>query len=132
MVSKGAASNIYLDTAMGRFEQVQLQVQRNPNIINNTGVDGWTLLHHAAAAGQYKIADFLISKKADINAQAIKGETPLHLAVSWSREKIIKLLIINGANVNVRNKYGNTPLQIAKTNGDREAIKLLEKYGGRD
>ena len=132
LVSKGAASNIFLDTAMGRFEQVQLQVQRNPNIVNNAGVDGWTLLHHAAAAGQYKIADFLISKKADINAQAIKGETPLHLAVSWSREKIIKLLIINGANVNVRNKYGNTPLQIAKTNGDREAIKLLEKYGGRE
>jgi ankyrin repeat protein len=132
LVSKGAASNIFLDTAMGRFEQVQLQVQKNPNIVNNAGVDGWTLLHHAAAAGQYKIVDFLISKKADINAQTIKGETPLHLAVSWGRKKIIKLLIINGADVNVRNKYGNTPLNIAKTNGDREAIKLLEKYGGRE
>jgi ankyrin repeat protein/tetratricopeptide (TPR) repeat protein len=132
LVSKGAASNIFLDTAMGRFEPVQLQVQRNPNIVNNAGVDGWTLLHHAAAAGQYKIADFLISKKADINAQTIKGETPLHLAVSWSREKIIKLLIINGADVNIRDKYGNTPLNIAKTSGNRETIKLLGKYGSRD
>jgi ankyrin repeat protein len=132
LVSKGAASNIFLDTAMGRFEPVQLQVQRNPNIVNNAGVDGWTLLHHAAAAGQYKIADFLISKKADINAQTIKGETPLHLAVSWGRNRIIKMLIMNGADVNVRDKYGNTPLNIAKTSGNRETIKLLEKYGSRD
>lgn len=132
LVSKGAASNIFLDAAIGRFEQVQQQVQKNLKIVNNAGVGGWTLLHHASAAGQYEIADFLISKNANINAETIKGETPLHLAVSRGREKIVKLLILNGANVNVRNKYGNTPLHIAKTNGDRETIKLLQKYGGRD
>jgi len=132
LVSKGAASDIFLDAAIGRFKQVQQQVQRNPKIVTNAGVDGWTPLHHAAAAGQYKIADFLISKKADINAKTIKGETPLHLAVSWGRKKIVKLLILNGADVNKRDKYDNTPLQIAKTNGDRESIKLLEKYGGRE
>jgi len=132
LVSKGAASDIFLDAAMGRFEQVRQQVQRNLEIVKNAGVYGWTLLHHAAAAGQYQIADFLISKKADINAQTIKGETPLHLAVSWGRKKIVKLLISNGANVKVRNKYGNTPLQIARASGDRESIKLLEKYGGKE
>jgi ankyrin repeat protein/Tfp pilus assembly protein PilF len=132
LVSKGATGNIFLDTAMGRFEQVQRQVQRNPHMVNNAGVDGWTPLHHAAVAGQYKIAEFLISKNANINAETIKEETPLHLAVSRGRKRIIKLLIINGANLNVRNKYGNTPLQIAKANGDQDAVKLLEKYGGRE
>ncbi len=132
LVSKGAASDIFLDAAMGRFDQVRQQVQRNLEIVNNAGVYGWTLLHHAAAAGQYEIAKFLISKKADINAQTIKGETPLHLAVSWGRKRIIKLLILTGANVNVRNKYGNTPLQIARANGDRGSSKLLEKYGNRE
>ena len=132
LVSKGAASNIFLDAAIGRFERVQQQVQRNLKIVNNSGVGGWTLLHHAAVAGQYEIADFLISKNANINAETKKGETPLHLAVSRGRKKIVKLLILNGANVNVRNKYGNTPLHIAKTNGDQGSIKLLEKYGGRD
>ena len=132
LVSKGATSNIYLDAAIGRFERIQQRVQRNPKIVNNAGVDGWTLLHHAAVAGQYKIVDFLISKNANINAETIKGETPLHLAVSRGREKIVKLLILKGADVNVRNKYGNTPLQIAKTNGYQETAKLLQKYGGRD
>jgi ankyrin repeat protein len=132
LVSKGATSNIFLDTAIGRFERIQQRVQRNLKIVNNTGVGGWTLLHHAAVAGQYEIADFLISKNANINAETIKGETPLHLAVSRGREKIVKLLILNGADVNLRNKYGNTPLQIAKTNEDREVIKLLQKYGGRE
>jgi ankyrin repeat protein/Tfp pilus assembly protein PilF len=132
LVSKGATSNIYLDAAMGRFEQIQQRVQRNLKIVNNAGIDGWTLLHHAAVAGQYEIADFLISKNANINAETIKGETPLHLAVSRGRKKIVKLLILKGANVNVRNKYGSTPLHIAKTNEDQESIKLLEKYGGRD
>jgi ankyrin repeat protein/Tfp pilus assembly protein PilF len=132
LVSKGATSNIFLDAAIGRFERIQQQVQRNLEIVNNAGVDGWTLLHHAVVAGQYEIADFLISKNANINAETIKGETPLHLAVSRGRKRIVKLLILNGADVNVRNKYGNTPLHIAKTNGDQESIKLLEKYGGRD
>jgi ankyrin repeat protein/Tfp pilus assembly protein PilF len=132
LVSKGATSNIFLDTAMGRFKQIQRQVQINLKIVNNPGVGGWTLLHHAALAGQYKIADFLISKDANINAETINGETPLHLAVSRGRKKIIRLLISNGAHVNVRNKYGNTPLYIAKTNGNQEVIKLLERYGGRD
>jgi ankyrin repeat protein/Tfp pilus assembly protein PilF len=132
LVSKGATGNIFLDAAIGRFEEVQRQVQRNLEIVNNPGVGGWTLLHHAAVAGQFEIADFLISKNANINAETIKGETPLHMAVSRGRKKIVKLLILNGANVNVRNKYGHTPLQIAKTNGDRESIKLLQKYGGRD
>lgn len=132
LVSKGADSDIYLDAAIGRFERIQQQMQRNPKIINNPGVDGWTLLHHAAVAGQYKIVDFLISKNADINAKTIKGETSLHLAVSRGRKKIVKLLILKGADVNVRNKYGNTPLYIAKTNGDQESAKLLQKYGGRE
>jgi ankyrin repeat protein/Flp pilus assembly protein TadD len=132
LVSKGASSNIFLDTAMGRFERVQKRVQWNPEIVNDPGVGGWTLLHHAAVAGQYKIADFLISKNADVNAETTKGETPLHLAVSRGRKRIIKLLISRGADVNIRNKYGNTPLHIAKTNGDQDAVKLLEKYGGRE
>lgn len=131
LVSKGATGNIFLDAAIGRFERVQQRVLKNPKIVNNPGVGGWTLLHHAAAAGQYEIADFLISKKANINAETIKGETPLHLAVSRGRKRIVKLLILKGAHVNVRNKYGSTPLQIAKTNEDRETIKLLQKYGGR-
>ncbi|MGD2090123.1 MAG: ankyrin repeat domain-containing protein [Candidatus Aminicenantes bacterium] len=130
LVSKGATSNIFLDAAIGRFERIQQQVQRNPKIVNNADVDGWTLLHHAAVAGQYKIVDLLISKSANINAQTIKGETPLHLAVSQGRKKIVKLLILKGARVNIKNKYGHTPLHIAKTNGDRKSAKLLEKYGG--
>jgi ankyrin repeat protein/Flp pilus assembly protein TadD len=132
LASKGAAGNIFLDAAIGRFEQVRQEVQKNPKIVNNAGIDGWTLLHHAAAAGQYEIAEFLISKKADINALTIKGETPLHLAVAWGRKKIARMLVFNNAQVNVRNKYGNTPLQIARANGDRESIRLLERYGSRD
>ena len=92
LVSKGATSNLFLDAAIGRFERVQQQVQRNLKIVNNAGVGGWTLLHHAAVAGQYKIADFLISKNANINAETIKGETPLHLAVSRGRKRIVQLL----------------------------------------
>jgi ankyrin repeat protein len=130
LAGKGARSDIFMDAAMGRLEKIKQAVQRNRKIAGGIDADGWTPLHHAASAGQYETAVFLIEKGADLNAGSNKGDTPLHLAVSRGKKKVAKLLIMNRADVNRKNKYGSTPLGIAKSNGHKKIIKLLEKYGG--
>jgi ankyrin repeat protein len=132
LAGKGARSNIFMDAAMGRLKQIKYVVQRNRNIVSAIDADGWTPLHHAAAAGQLEVATFLIEKGADLNASSNKGDTPLHLAVSRREKKVVKLFIMNRANVNSRNKYGSTPLSIAKSNGYEKIISLLQKYGGHE
>ncbi|KAJ5071634.1 ankyrin repeat [Anaeramoeba ignava] len=67
----------------------------------------------------FEIIKYLISKKADVNAQTNKGEeTPLHFAIQFQKNKensfeIIKYLIENGADVNVKNKRKEIPLHFA-------------------
>ncbi|NIM14653.1 MAG: tetratricopeptide repeat protein [Candidatus Aminicenantes bacterium] len=132
LASKGARSNFFMDAAMGRLKQIKHVVQRNREIINTIDADGWTPLHHAASAGQFEVAAFLIEKGADLNASSNKGDTPLHIAVSRGGKKVVKLFIMNRANVNSKNKYGSTPLSIAKSNGYKKIINLLKKYGGHE
>ena len=132
LVEKGAITNIFLDAAIGRLEQIHKQVSKNPALVNSIGMGGWTPLHHAVVTGQYQTVEFLLSKNADINAVTLKGETPLHLAVSRGYTRLVKLLIMNRARVKEKDKFGQTPLNIARANGKPEIIKLLEKYGGRE
>jgi len=130
LAAKGARSDIFMDAAMGRLEKIKHVVQRNRRIVDTIDADGWTPLHHAASAGQFEAAAFLIENGADLNAGSNKGDTPLHLAVSRGKRKVVKLLIMNRAEMNSKNKYGSTPLSIAKSNGYKKIINILQKYGG--
>jgi ankyrin repeat protein/tetratricopeptide (TPR) repeat protein len=130
LAGKGARSNFFMDAAMGRLKQIKHVVQRNRRIVDTIDADGWTPLHHAASAGQFEAAAFLIENGADLNAGSNKGDAPLHLAVSRGKRKVVKLLIMNRAEVNSKNKYGSTPLSIAKSNGYKKIINILQKYGG--
>jgi hypothetical protein len=70
-----------------------------------------TPLHSAARGGNVEITKFLVSKGADVDAEAIDGTTPLHLAANV---EIAKFLISKGAYVNATTKRGWTPLDIAR------------------
>jgi len=132
LAEKGAKTDIFLEAAMGRLAQVREIMEKYPRLVNKAETDGWTPLHHAAAAGQYRTAVFLISWGADVNAVSQKGETPLHVAVSRGKEKVVKLLVKKGAHVNTRDKYGHTPFNIAKTNGYKKIARFLQRHRDKD
>lgn len=48
--------------------------------VNKKLLDGWNCLHIAASEGQVDIAEFLLIKGVDINAQTEFKSTALHIA----------------------------------------------------
>jgi len=102
--------------------------------VEATDIDGRTLMHVAIRSGQKNVADYLLSKNADINAKErfIGGFTPLHEAIS-SRHGIdlAQYLLDQGAMVDSQDEEGLTPLYRACTfyKCDYDVIRLLLEKG---
>ncbi len=86
----------------GNIDIVDLLIDDNNKKFKD--IDGFTLLHFAASAGDFSLMDYLLKKNLDINSKNNEGETPL----SWAffsgiskNEKNIYLLLENGADVNI-------------------------------
>ncbi|MNK23705.1 Ankyrin repeats (3 copies) [compost metagenome] len=87
--------------------------------INQLNDSSQNLLHIAIANENNEVAQDLIKRGININAQDFKGQTPLHFAAAYNNFFVAKNLVENGAEVNVRDVYGNTPLWTAVFNGQR-------------
>jgi ankyrin repeat protein len=99
--------------------------------INITDGRGRTPLYYAAWLGKKEIAEYLISKGADMTKGASwKGyDTPLHEAAKYDHIDIVKLFLDKGVDPNIRNSAGQTPLMHATWECHPEIIGLLVKYG---
>ncbi len=100
--------------------------------------EGETILHMTVRLGKFKIVEFLIEQKANLNAQDAEGNTPLHCAAEqpyWyekSSLQISNMLLESGADSNVKNKQGMTPLHLAAKAGNAAMVKVLLKYSERE
>lgn len=84
----------------GKFDIVREMVEENPDLVNVTNTAQNTALHAAAARGHVDIAQFLISKNADVNAKNRDQKTPLQFAIDKKNEAIAFLLLKNNARYN--------------------------------
>ena len=122
--------DIWEAAEQGDIEAVKQYLAAGTDVNAGGGLDdngeplSWTPLHHAAWVGHKAIAELLIEKGADVNAQSPGGFTPLHSAAT---KKVAELLIAEGADVNVTNGSGATPLDYAAG----ETADLLRKHGGK-
>jgi hypothetical protein len=88
--------------------------------------DGRTALHQAAAVGNLKVMQMLITRGAPVNAKNSSGETSLHLAARFGHLQAAKLLIRWGALVNEKTKFTRaTPLMCAAEMGHENIIRML-------
>ena len=69
---------------------------------------GSTAIHYAAC-GQYRIAECLLARGADIEATDCDGLTPLHVAFLRGDRTMLELLMKHGANINKPLPDGRTP-----------------------
>jgi ankyrin repeat protein len=95
--------------------------------------DGISALHLTALEGNQAIAELLVAKGSDVDAQSTKNHlTPLYWAAKGGHLAIVELLISKGANVNSRTKRGKTPLKVAIIKGHRIVAELLLRHGARE
>jgi ankyrin repeat protein len=101
--------------------QYATRLNRRPKYMTNIS----TPLHLAAQYGHKEIAELLIAKGFDMQAQDDDNCTPLHIAARYGHKEVAELLVVKRANLNAKNWEGNTPLHIAAKYGHKEIIELL-------
>lgn len=78
----------------------------------------------ACYKGHYRIAQYLLSLRADVNRRSVKGNTALHDCAESGSLEILRLLLDNGATMDV-DYYGMTPLLAASVTGHLPIVEHL-------
>ncbi|WCR53691.1 MAG: Phosphocholine transferase AnkX [Wolbachia endosymbiont of Ctenocephalides orientis wCori] len=88
---------------------------------------GFTPLHWAARNELLEVAEFLIGKGADVNAEVGNGtgDHLLHFAARKGLLAVIELLIKHNADINVQDKQEKTPLHLAMQNDKKDIVEIL-------
>ena len=106
-------------------------IESNRYLAVQSGINGITPLHAAAAKNNTVIMSILIAAGADIEAKTSEGFTPLHWAVSRDATDAARILIRLGANINAQSNNGITPLHWAAAKNATNSIKLLIAAGAK-
>ncbi|MBN2523110.1 MAG: ankyrin repeat domain-containing protein [Bacteroidales bacterium] len=114
----------------GDLDKIKELVEENNDLVDARLKNEETMLTLAAWRGNYDMAEYLVSKKANVNCRNDWQNTPLHNAAQKGYNDIITLLLNNGANVNARGTNGNNSLFFAVENDHLESAQLLLKAGG--
>ncbi|WCR59677.1 MAG: Phosphocholine transferase AnkX [Wolbachia endosymbiont of Ctenocephalides felis wCfeF] len=97
--------------------------------INSIDENGWTQLHLAAWEGRVDVADSLIKKGANINAENVFGRKPIHVAAESNNTNIIEFFFSKGMSIDDVDRYGRTPLYCASWNGHLSVVQYLIEKG---
>ncbi|CAL1285635.1 unnamed protein product [Larinioides sclopetarius] len=89
---------------------------------------GFTLLHHAALAGDRTLVEYCIENRCDINSRSKYGSTALHLAAQGNHPKTVSLLLNKGAGIDANDGKGQTPLLSAVGNNCKDSVKVLVSH----
>ncbi len=121
-----AEKRLLEDCKNGKLIDLNFLISRATKGVGITDSDHNTPLHWAAHNGHPKVAKFLLSNGAPINAGSKYGDTPLHLAGYLGHTEVVKILLANNADISIKNTYGRTALDRAREKNRTEIIKLLE------
>jgi ankyrin repeat protein len=97
--------------------------------VDQSGADGATALHMAAARGDVELAALLLAAGATVDATTRNGVTPLALAAMDGNVPLIENLLDGGADTNGLSSEGESALMLASLNGRPEAVLLLLERG---
>ncbi|MGA8165099.1 MAG: ankyrin repeat domain-containing protein [Waddliaceae bacterium] len=107
------------------YEQLRLLLdytQQNPNHVNRARR---SLLHLAAAKGNYNHVLLLLQRRADKNCVDDHRLTPLHDAVQNDRFYVVHLLLSCGADASIAAENGKLPKDLANS---QEMQNLFKEY----
>ncbi|XP_024545145.1 26S proteasome non-ATPase regulatory subunit 10-like [Selaginella moellendorffii] len=109
-----------LDEVRATIENKQDVNCPNPITLN-------TPLIIALKINHIEMANFLLSKGADVKPQNKCGDTALHWAALRGQEEMVRTMLSRGAKLDVVGEFGNTPLHFAcKANHLKIVFMMLE------
>ncbi|XP_065563053.1 serine/threonine-protein phosphatase 6 regulatory ankyrin repeat subunit A-like [Artemia franciscana] len=101
-------------------------VGRNPELVNNKDIDGFTALHLGVIAGNSDFVQLVLGCDADLESQDNELHTAVHWAIVCGDLEILKSLIKHGALVSIPDIHGAHPLHYAaQVSNNRSSLELL-------
>ena len=121
---------IHYSSIGGHLPIVQYLIEKQNVDINIKGWNGKTPLHLACLEGHHNIAEYLISKGANINAKDTIGDYAIHYASKGGHLPIVQYFI-EQQNVDIDIKGSNemTPLHLACLRGHLQIVQYLISKG---
>lgn len=131
----GSTDDPYQDMVAERVSEPASDVddfvgnERSYGTVESSDEWGCTALHHAAAAGDIKVAMDLLNSGANVDAREAWEETPLHMAAKSGHVDACALLIECGADVDAKNSDDMTTLILAGFAGHKAVVEFLLEKG---
>lgn len=94
-----------------------------------SSADSSTALQIAVITGNQEIAEMLVQRGADVNAQDVLGFTPLMIAAQANDTAMIRFLMSKGADLSTKTIAGYDALSIAVEKGNDESVRVLLDKG---
>lgn len=122
-------NDLFLGIKNDDFQMVENSIASGAKV-NRINKAGMTPLMAAAFFNRLKIAEFLLKKRANIDAvNRTNGVTALMLAAIAGNEEFVKLLVSRNADMHLRDNHGKTALMIASEKQNEKMVTLLKSLG---
>jgi ankyrin repeat protein len=120
VVKTSKYSPLHFAVDSGNFVAVKMLVDYGANI-EYRNLEGNTPLSNAALGGKVEIANFLISKGANVNNKGVENsswadnnaKTVLHFGIKSGNSQVVRLLLDSGANTFIRDGAGDDAYDFA-------------------
>jgi hypothetical protein len=99
-------------------------------INSGASLDKGNPLYQAIENRNFRIAEVLIKKGANVNRRAANGLTPLHAAIALENEDLVEALLVAGADPRLQAQVSGsyvTPLGLARIMENEEIEDLVQK-----
>ncbi|MBU1012775.1 MAG: ankyrin repeat domain-containing protein [Bacteroidetes bacterium] len=129
---KANAQQIFDAIRNNDITKVHELIEKDPNLVNTPGDNHFTPLLFATNSNKPEIAEFLISKGANIEEVFLAdyyGSTPISFAIRNNNLDLVKLLLAKGANIQYRTKLGENYLHFAAAQNRVEIAEYLINNG---